>query len=346
MLSQRNTGVSWVPSGNAPSGSRTFYVYDGSDVALIVVKSGSASWWVKSRYLTGGVDNNLQGRFRSEDGGLTRNLVLINDRLGSTLASLHSDNTLEPSTQYFDRDPYGGLKGATGTGGTINTETGFAGASTPNGTGGFLYLRSRWYDPKTGRFLTQDPIGLAGGVNLYSYAGNNPIAYTDPFGLCPPELTGRPCLLPVNDKPLLRGSFDNPMVGEFGMVRDGGTRAHQGIDILGTPNTLALAADRGKVTFVGERAGYGLMVEIGHANAEGKTVSYTAYAHLASASVKKGQRVTAGQDIGVVGRSGNVPADAPTQLHFEIRTRSMPGKGLGGRRDPLDELSQLVKVPQ
>ena len=48
---------------------------------------------------------------------------------------------------------------------------------------GFVYLRNRWYDPKTGRFLTQDPIGLAGGVNLYAYAGNNPIAFSDPFGL-------------------------------------------------------------------------------------------------------------------------------------------------------------------
>ena len=33
-------------------------------------------------------------------------------------------------------------------------------------------------------FLTQDPIGLAGGVNLYAYAGNDPISYDDPFGLC------------------------------------------------------------------------------------------------------------------------------------------------------------------
>jgi hypothetical protein len=40
-----------------------------------------------------------------------------------------------------------------------------------------------WYDPQTGRFLSQDPIGLAGGVNLYAYAGNNPASYSDPFGL-------------------------------------------------------------------------------------------------------------------------------------------------------------------
>jgi RHS repeat-associated protein len=48
------------------------------------------------------------------------------------------------------------------------------------------FYRNRYYDQQTGRFTQEDPIGIAGGVNLYAYAGNNPVVYTDPFGLCPP----------------------------------------------------------------------------------------------------------------------------------------------------------------
>ena len=50
---------------------------------------------------------------------------------------------------------------------------------------GLLYRRNRYYDPGTGRFTQEDPIGLAGGLNLYGYAAGDPINYSDPFGLCP-----------------------------------------------------------------------------------------------------------------------------------------------------------------
>lgn len=46
---------------------------------------------------------------------------------------------------------------------------------------------NRYYDPGTGRFTQEDPIGLAGGLNLYGYANGDPINLRDPFGLCPPE---------------------------------------------------------------------------------------------------------------------------------------------------------------
>jgi RHS repeat-associated protein len=49
---------------------------------------------------------------------------------------------------------------------------------------GYLYRRNRYYDPSTGRFTQEDPIGLAGGLNFYGYADGDPVNYSDPFGLC------------------------------------------------------------------------------------------------------------------------------------------------------------------
>jgi uncharacterized protein RhaS with RHS repeats len=43
------------------------------------------------------------------------------------------------------------------------------------------YLRARYYDPESGRFLSQDPIRFP---NRYAYAQNNPVLFTDPSGLC------------------------------------------------------------------------------------------------------------------------------------------------------------------
>jgi RHS repeat-associated protein len=56
---------------------------------------------------------------------------------------------------------------------------------------GLLYRRNRYYNPASGRFTQEDPIGLAGGVNLYGFANGDPVSYSDPYGLkaegdCPP----------------------------------------------------------------------------------------------------------------------------------------------------------------
>ena len=50
---------------------------------------------------------------------------------------------------------------------------------------GQLYLtRHRLYSPVLRRFLSADPLGIDGGLNLYAYANCDPLAYIDPLGLC------------------------------------------------------------------------------------------------------------------------------------------------------------------
>jgi RHS repeat-associated protein len=48
---------------------------------------------------------------------------------------------------------------------------------------GQMYRRNRYYDPATGQFTQQDPIGIAGGLNSYGFAEGDPVTYSDPYGL-------------------------------------------------------------------------------------------------------------------------------------------------------------------
>lgn len=50
---------------------------------------------------------------------------------------------------------------------------------------GLIYTRARCYDPALGRFASEDPAGLAGGINQYALAGDDSINAGDPSGMCP-----------------------------------------------------------------------------------------------------------------------------------------------------------------
>jgi RHS repeat-associated protein len=52
----------------------------------------------------------------------------------------------------------------------------------------YLHLGARYYDPSSGRFLQRDPIGIRGGLNIYTYVGSRPTSAADPFGLWRSEL--------------------------------------------------------------------------------------------------------------------------------------------------------------
>jgi RHS repeat-associated protein len=59
----------------------------------------------------------------------------------------------------------------------------FKGALWTGAEADLYFMRARWYDPHTGRFLSEDPIGLSGGINPYVFAGNDPVNQRDPSGL-------------------------------------------------------------------------------------------------------------------------------------------------------------------
>ncbi|NOT24502.1 MAG: peptidoglycan DD-metalloendopeptidase family protein [Acidobacteria bacterium] len=115
-----------------------------------------------------------------------------------------------------------------------------------------------------------------------------------------------------------------PVTSEFGWRRDPLTGApgfHSGVDVGMAYGREVRAVAAGRVTFAGERGGYGNMVSIAHDDGR-----ETRYAHLASHSVKVGDIVTPDQ---VLGRSGSSGRATGPHLHFEVLVNGRPV-------DPLD----------
>jgi RHS repeat-associated protein len=99
----------------------------------------------------------------------------LHDGLGSTSALTDGSGAVTASFAY---EPYGATKRT----GTDDTSFRFTGREDDGATK-LYYYRARYYSPQLGRFISQDPIGLAGGANGYEYAGGNPVSFSDPLGL-------------------------------------------------------------------------------------------------------------------------------------------------------------------
>ncbi|MBK7708705.1 MAG: RHS domain-containing protein [Acidobacteria bacterium] len=109
----------------------------------------------------------------------------IADHLGSTNALTDSSGNVTSSASY---DSFGNATG------NLATRYKFTGREYDDFTG-LHYYRARWYDGNLGRFISEDPIGFAGGdVNLYGYVGNGPVNSTDPSGLIDPSVYQAPSM--------------------------------------------------------------------------------------------------------------------------------------------------------
>ena len=101
-----------------------------------------------------------------------------------------------------------------------------------------------------------------------------------------------------------------PLPGSHVISPYGGARHHSGVDIKTKPNDNILAAFDGIVTMSGPFSGYGNCIRIKH-----KYGFETLYSHQSKNFVKPGDRVKAGQVIGLTGRTGRATTE---HLHFEV----------------------------
>ena len=99
---------------------------------------------------------------------------LAKDVHGDTIMTLTANGTKNETYGYF---AYGEQFSHTG---SDNNPYRYCGEYTDSETG-FIYLRNRYYDPKLGRFTSEDP--AKSGTNWYAYCENNPVKFTDPWGL-------------------------------------------------------------------------------------------------------------------------------------------------------------------
>jgi len=139
--------------------------------------------------------------------------------------------------------------------------------------------------------------------------------------------SGRPTAAPMQTSSY--GYRRDPFVGSLAF--------HSGIDFPGRHGQPILAAAPGKVSYVGQRQGYGNVVEVDH----GKGLM-TRYAHLSGFTVRPGVKVARGQPIARMGSTGR---STGTHLHFEVRVNGAavnPRPFLEARQDVL-EVQNLAK---
>ncbi|MGH7613079.1 MAG: RHS repeat domain-containing protein [Gemmatimonadales bacterium] len=104
------------------------------------------------------------------------------DGIGNVIALTDSAKVVRRD---YDFDAWGGLRGGTDFKPFANADRArFKGALWLGPQVDVYYMRARWYEPNSGRFLSEDPIGLAGGLNSFAYAADDPINGSDPTGLC------------------------------------------------------------------------------------------------------------------------------------------------------------------
>jgi len=142
--------------------SVTYKLYDGNTLLSLYSFNGSTLTWSSTR--TTGIDGFVSTTFSFGS------LFYTFDQQGNEAECLNSNGV--QAIAYCDA--YGSSSSVVGFG----LQWGYWMDAS-----GLILCTHRYYDPQQGRFVTRDPIGYAGGINLYGYVRNNPGNESDPLGL-------------------------------------------------------------------------------------------------------------------------------------------------------------------
>lgn len=139
------------------------------------------------------------------------NYFYTTDHLGSVR---ELTDTAKVIRARYDYDPCGRL---TKVSGDLEANFGFTGFYR-HATSGLDLTLYRAYDSEHGRWISRDPIGENGGLNLYGYVGNNPLRYLDPLGLWWSQIIYPPTSI-GNKKHSL--AADSPVTSNYQIAMEG-----------------------------------------------------------------------------------------------------------------------------
>jgi RHS repeat-associated protein len=160
-----------------------------------------------------GLDDPLIGLLRLSN-GTRRELFWITD--GSGREFIVADSTGNRPQDYDFNYAWSGWQYA---GGTKSAQSFSSSRQESPELPGLSFFRNRVYDQNTGRWTQEDPIGLAGGVNLYQFNGNNPVMFTDPFGLSPEDCKKKvkcPSIAAIQGNPTVRAAGESMLKASMG----------------------------------------------------------------------------------------------------------------------------------
>jgi RHS repeat-associated protein len=130
---------------------------------------------LKAKFLRGAVIDEVITSFEKNENGLLSSHTYHHDQVNSVIATTDHNGSPEYAV-------YAGPFGEQHTAQNFRSKPLQYTGRPLDGETGLYYYRARYYDPEIGRFISEDPIGFAGGINFYAYVGNNPLVYNDPTG--------------------------------------------------------------------------------------------------------------------------------------------------------------------